>query len=302
MKTRTLFLLFLAGLLAAGAALRPSPTEAAADDFARFVDDYFEAQFRARPSAGTAAGLHQYDGSSRTSRGPRIEPASPSSSSCRRASRRSTARRLSFDDAIDAQALEGDPLGTLQASRSCAPGRTTRWRTSGVPGNACRRADQARLRSGPRPSARDRRAASGRAFASTPRRKANVKNPPKEFTDLAIRMSQGLGRLLRAHGAAWAKDAAGEDAALFAEFEKANAAVVGHCRTCGLAGDRPAPALQGQLRHRRGELPRQAEVRRHGRAAARRPARARRGQLDEGLRGVRRDGASRSIPRRRRRR
>jgi hypothetical protein len=78
MKTRTLFLLFLAGLLAAGAALRPSPTQAAADDFARFVDDYFEAQFRARPSAGTEAGLHQYDGQLEDLSGPASKRASPS--------------------------------------------------------------------------------------------------------------------------------------------------------------------------------------------------------------------------------
>jgi uncharacterized protein (DUF885 family) len=52
--------------------------------------------------------------------------------------------------------------------------------------------------------------------------KANVKNPPKEFTTLAIRMSKGAAGFLQGALATWAKDAAGSDAALLSEFTAVN--------------------------------------------------------------------------------
>ena len=53
-------------LVAASAALlllggTMASAQSADGDFARFVDDYFDARFADRPSEGTAAGLHQYD-------------------------------------------------------------------------------------------------------------------------------------------------------------------------------------------------------------------------------------------------
>jgi uncharacterized protein (DUF885 family) len=229
MKTRILFLLFLAGLLAAGATLRPSPAEAAADDFARFVDDYFEAQFRAQPSAGTEAGLHQYDG--------QLEDLSRASIEARIAElkqlqARLTAvdrTRLSFDDAIDAQALEGHLLGTLQGLEILRTWETNPMAYVRVPGNGVDgliKRDFApahdRLRS---IVARLRAVPAVYAAART-----NVKNPPKEFTDLAIRMCKGSVGYFERTVPQWAKGAAGGDAALFAEFEKANAAVVKETR------------------------------------------------------------------------
>jgi uncharacterized protein (DUF885 family) len=225
MKTRVLFLLFLAGLLAAGAALRSSPTEAAADDFARFVDDYFDAQFRARPSAGTEAGLHQYDGQLEDLSRARIEARI---TELKQLQARLTAfdrTRLSFDDAIDAQALEGDLLGALQGLEILRTWETNPMAYVRVPGNGVDglikrdfapahdrlRSIVARLRAVPS------------VYAAA---RANVKNPPKEFTDLAIRMCKGSVGYFERTVPQWAKAAAGEDAALFAEFEKANADVV----------------------------------------------------------------------------
>jgi len=229
MKTRTLFLPFLAGLLAAGAALWPSPTEAAADDFARFVDDYFEAQFRAQPSAGTEAGLHQYDGQLEDLSRARIEARI---AELKQLQARLTAfdrTRLSFDDAIDAEALEGDLLGTLQGLEILRTWENNPMAYVRVPGNGVDglikrdfapahdrlRAIVARLQAVPS------------VYAAA---RANVKNPPKEFTDLAIRMCKGSVGYFERTVPQWAKAAAGEDAALFAEFEKANAAVVKETR------------------------------------------------------------------------
>src|SRR5204862_7167300 len=54
----------------------------------------------------------------------------------------------------------------------------------------------------------------------------NVQDPPHEFTDLAVRMSRGSVGFFKDTVTAWAKDAAGNDANLRAEFEQANAATV----------------------------------------------------------------------------
>jgi len=56
--------------------------------------------------------------------------------------------------------------------------------------------------------------------------RANLKNPPKEFTDLAIRMARGSDGFFRGPVPAWAKGAAAGDPALLRDFERANAEVV----------------------------------------------------------------------------
>ena len=226
MKTRILvLLLFLVGLLAAGAALRPSPTEAAADDFARFVDEYFEAQFRAQPSAGTEAGLHRYDGQLEDLSRARIEARIAELKQLQARLAAFDRTRLSFDDAIDARALEGDLLGTLQGLEILRTWENNPMAYVRVPGNGVDgliKRDFApaheRLR-----SIVARLQAVPAVYAAA---RANVKNPPKEFTDLAIRMCKGSVGYFERTVPQWAKAAAGEDAALFAEFEKANADVV----------------------------------------------------------------------------
>ncbi|HEY5675981.1 MAG TPA: DUF885 domain-containing protein, partial [Myxococcales bacterium] len=52
--------------------------------------------------------------------------------------------------------------------------------------------------------------------------KENLKNPPREFTDLAIRMSKGSVGFFENAVAAWARGAAQGDAGLLAEFEQAD--------------------------------------------------------------------------------
>jgi hypothetical protein len=53
-----------------------------------------------------------------------------------------------------------------------------------------------------------------------------LKNPPREFTDLAIRMTRGSVGFFRGSVATWARAAAGPDPALLGEFEAANAKVI----------------------------------------------------------------------------
>src|SRR4030095_6748605 len=49
--------------------------------------------------------------------------------------------------------------------------------------------------------------------------KANIQNPPHEFTDLAFRMAHGSVGFFKDTVATWAKDAAGADAAVLNEFD-----------------------------------------------------------------------------------
>jgi hypothetical protein len=56
--------------------------------------------------------------------------------------------------------------------------------------------------------------------------KANIHNPPREFTDIAILMAGGSVGFFQRAIAQWAKESAGSDAALLKRFETANAAAV----------------------------------------------------------------------------
>ena len=52
--------------------------------------------------------------------------------------------------------------------------------------------------------------------------RANVENPPREFTDLAIRLADGSTGFFRDAVAKWARTAAGSDSAAWREFSVAN--------------------------------------------------------------------------------
>jgi uncharacterized protein (DUF885 family) len=58
----------------------------------------------------------------------------------------------------------------------------------------------------------------------------NVENPPKEFTDLAVRMMRGSVGFFEGTIAQWAKGAAGNDGALYGRFERANRAAIAALR------------------------------------------------------------------------
>jgi uncharacterized protein (DUF885 family) len=220
--------LVLASALGAGG-LRLASADPAGTEFARFVDDYFDAQFRAQPSAGTEAGLHQYDG--------KLEDLSRAAILARIAELEALQARLaainrkqlSFDDGIDAQALDGDLRSALQNLDVLRNWEKNPMLYVRVPGNAVdglMKRDFAPARERLR-SVVARLKAAPAVYAAA---RANVQNPPREFTDLAIRMCKGAAGFFEGSVARWAKDAAGDDAALFAEFQKANGAVVQETR------------------------------------------------------------------------
>jgi len=197
----------------------------AASPFAVFVHDYFDAYFAWKPSEGTAAGLHQYDD--------RLEDASAAATNSRIAtvkSLQSRLERLRAGPLTEAEAIDAEFLGGLMRAELLDLEVVRNWRKNpmnyiGTPPGAIdglMKRDfapaAARLR-----SVIARLKATPAMFAAL---RANVENPPKEFTDLAIRMGDGSVGFYRDTVRDWAKEAAGTDADLLREFTVANDAVL----------------------------------------------------------------------------
>ncbi len=218
-------------LLGAAVALSPragGPSAEGAEapsPFAAFVDDYFDAYFARKPSEGTAAGLHQYDdkledGSAEAAR-KRVEQVKALQARLEGL----RAGKLTADEAIDAEVLHGqmraelldlevvrtwrkNPMGYIGTPPAAIDGLMKR---DFAPAAARLRSVIARLKATPA------------MFAAL---KANVDDPPKEFTDLAVRMGQGSLGFYRDTVRDWAKAAAGNDTGLLKEFTAANDAVL----------------------------------------------------------------------------
>ena len=196
--------------------------------FARFADAYFASRFASHPSEGTSAGLHQYDG--------QLEDFSKPKILARIAELKGQLTTLgqvgdgSFDDRIDARVLEGQVLGELLDLETLRTWEVNPMAYAGLPGGAIdglmKRdfapiADRLRL-----VIARERLVPA--VFDAA---RANLTRPPKEFTDLAIRMAKGSVGFFEGSVATWAKDAAGSDARLKEDFERSNKAVIESARS-----------------------------------------------------------------------
>jgi uncharacterized protein (DUF885 family) len=213
----------LAPLFTIVIAAPPAPEASAA--FTRFVDDYFAAQFAAQPTFGTWAGLHEYDN--------RLDDRSRARIKARigelkdQLAQLSTFDRaaLTFDEQIDARVLDGQIRAQLLDLETLRTWQTNPIGYAGLPGNAIddlMKRDFApaavRLRS---VIAREREIP--RVFTAA---RENLKNPPREFTDLAIRVAKGSVGFFESSVVTWAKDASAGDESLRRDFEAANAAVV----------------------------------------------------------------------------
>jgi len=205
----------------------PSSSAPSASDpaFAKFVDEYFDARFAANPLEGTSAGFHQYD-----AKMPDLSRAAIEAqiAALKAQLGRLTAfdrAKLSFDDAIDAAALEGQirsDLLDLETLRNWEKNPMMYGAVAGFAVNDLMKRDFA-------PKAERLRSITARLEAVPgicEAGKANVKNPPKEFTTLAIRMAKGSAGFLQGIVAPWGKDAAGGDTTLLSEFTGANGKAV----------------------------------------------------------------------------
>jgi uncharacterized protein (DUF885 family) len=192
-------------------------------EFSRFVDDYFDALFAWSPSAGTAAGFHQYDimmeDRSAAAYGKRAETLK--AQLARLAALR--AQGLAPDDEIDAELLDGQIRSELLDIETLGLWKKNPMGYVSLPGGAI---DELMKRDFA--PAHERLRSVAARLQAVPAvlaaMRANVENPPKEFTDLAIRMAAGSVGFFQRTVADWARPAAGNDAALLRKFESANSA------------------------------------------------------------------------------
>jgi uncharacterized protein (DUF885 family) len=193
--------------------------------FAVFVDDYFNASFEAHPSMGTAEGFHQYDDRLDDGSATAVEKRIASLKTFQARLDKLRAGTLTEDESIDAEILDGDIKSELLSLDILQTWRHNPMHYVGGPAGSI---DGLMKRNFAPPATRLRSviARLKAAPAMFEALRANVQNPPKEFTDLAIRMGSGTVGFFQITLHDWAKEAAGNNAALFAEFEAANNRVV----------------------------------------------------------------------------
>ena len=197
----------------------------ASNPFSQFADVYFDSAFAFAPSAGTAAGFHQYD--------TLFEDRSAAAVTRRIATLRAQLQRLdtiragklSSDDSIDAAIIDGNIRSELQDLDILTSWRINPINYVGAPGNGV---DLLMKRNFAPPAERLRSltARLRQVSAMIAAMKANINNPPVEFTDLAIRVASGSVGFFQGDVATWAKSAAGTDTAAWRAFTTVNDSVI----------------------------------------------------------------------------
>ncbi|MBM3765250.1 MAG: DUF885 domain-containing protein [Acidobacteria bacterium] len=198
--------------LIALAACSSKPT----DTFAKFEEDYWNEWFRTFPSSATGVGIHDYDG--------QLEDLSADAVAKRVAYLNAAHDRLAALPAggnIDAEILDTAIHAELMELTETRSWKTNPMGYVGAPGGAI---DVLMKRNFAPPAERLQSviARLEKVPGVLAAMKVNVSNPPKEFTDLATRMASGSVGFFKNTVAAWAKDAAKDDAALLAKFTAAN--------------------------------------------------------------------------------
>jgi uncharacterized protein (DUF885 family) len=207
-------------------ACRPTEqTTASPSAFSQLADAYFDSSFAFAPSAGTAVGFHQYD--------TLYEDRSAAAVTRRLGTLRAQlaqldsvrSGKLATDDSIDAAIIDGSIRSELQDLDVLASWRKNPISYVGSPGNAV----DLLMKRDFAPPAERLRSLTARLrqmpamFAAM---KANMDNPPVEFTDLAIRVASGSVGFFQHDVAGWAKTAAGADTGALRAFTVANDSVI----------------------------------------------------------------------------
>src|SRR5690349_15202631 len=212
---RAVFVTLLLGACGGGAAVPAaslaapsrSPSSAADAAFAKLADDYFDAGDHYSPTGAVNNGFHAYDAQIEDRSRARIEQRIGELHGFLGRVTKLDRAALSFDNAIDAQAIKGEirsELLTLDTLKLWAKNPMT---YAGLPGGAIDavmkrdfapkkdrlRSLIARLRGVPA------------IFAAG---RANVVDPPKEFTDVALGRAKGTAGFLEGSVTTWARDAA----------------------------------------------------------------------------------------------
>jgi len=220
--------LSLALLAALGCAHSPGLTrDEAHARFDQLSNDYFAEAFAFQPTAGTAAGFHQYDTELEDYGAPRVAThVQVLHGLLNRAVALWTERVvLPFDDLIDLEALETRIRADLLEWETMGFRLQNPMTYSGLPGEAI---DVLLKREFAPPPERLKSviARLHRVPAVYAAGKANMKTPPKEWTDLAKRMGNGTLGYLQDSLATWAKEASGNNPVAVAEFNRVNTTAI----------------------------------------------------------------------------
>jgi uncharacterized protein (DUF885 family) len=221
-----------ASAVAASSAAPPLPASlppaVPASDFGRLVDAYFDALYAWSPSGATAVGLHAHDRDLEDLARPRVEARIAEVRGFVARLEALPAASLSPDETIDRAFLTSQARAELFDLATIESWRRNPMAYARLPGEAIDglmkrafapaedrlRAVIARLRLVPR------------LYAAA---RANVDNPAREHTELALRMAKGSVGFFESATRTWAA-AATHDAALLAEFGAANDAALAATR------------------------------------------------------------------------
>lgn len=208
-----------------GAPAKPGGSASGDAAFAQFVDDYFDAENRYSPSSAVGNGFHAYDAQIEDRSRARIEQRIGELHGFANRLAQIDRAALTFDNAIDAEALDAQVKNELFDLETLRHWADNPMGYAGLPGGAI----DVLMKRDFAPKAQRLRAMVARLkgvpaiYAAA---RANVTNPAKDFTDVALIMAKGTSGFFEGSVATWARDAAAGDAALLAEFEQANRAAI----------------------------------------------------------------------------
>jgi uncharacterized protein (DUF885 family) len=199
----------------------PPPEPASAYAFRAFVDDHFRLFFEMYPSYATAAGLHEYDHHMEDFSADRFKRRQEQVKSLLSRIDGLRASKLNPEETIDAALLEAQLQSELQDLSVLVSWRRNPMLYVGTPGSAI----DGLMKRDFAPAAERLQAITSRLRGVEPllrNMQLNMEIPPKEFTDLAIRMAKGSVGFFKETLPGWAKSIEGADAELVKNFETAN--------------------------------------------------------------------------------
>jgi len=215
----------------AGAPAGPTDRKPGSADetFTELVDNFFDADARYSPTGAVGNGFHAYDAQIEDRSRARIEARIAELHGFLDRLGRLDRGALGEGNAIDAQAIESQIKSELLSLETLRLWAKNPMNYAGLPGGAI----DALMKRDFAPKQDRLRAMVARLggvpaiFAAA---RANLADPPKEFTEVALTMAKGTSGFFAGPVATWARDAAAGDAALFADFEAANRTAIAASR------------------------------------------------------------------------
>ncbi|HYZ85603.1 MAG TPA: DUF885 family protein, partial [Bryobacteraceae bacterium] len=202
-----------------------APEPASNPAFNAFIDDHFKLYFAMYPTNGTAAGLHEYDRQIENFEASRIQARINEIKGLLSKLDGLRGQKLSESNTIDAQLIDSQLRSELQDLEVIQSWKTNPMVYVGLPGAAV----DGLMKRNFAPAPERLGSITVRLKGVDPllrNMRANVQNPPKEFTDLAMRMAKGSVGFFKSTLPDWAKGIEGVDESTRQQFAAANATAV----------------------------------------------------------------------------